>query len=67
MDKLHTTPRTEWFVIVGLFALVVAMAALPAVMSVTAHISGWIAIATAVGLAAVLSIAITETWKHLPD
>jgi putative flippase GtrA len=66
MDQLDTTPRTHWFVIVGFFAIFVAMAVLPAAASIAANFSAWAAVATMVGIAAIICFSVVETWKHLP-
>jgi hypothetical protein len=67
MDRVDTTPRVSWFVIVGFFASFLALALLPMLASVAASLSPWAAIAAVVAVAALLSVAVTETWKHLPS
>ena len=67
MDTSDTTPHASWFVIVGFFASIVALVVLPAIASVAASLSPWAAIGTIVALGAILSVAVTETWRHLPN
>jgi hypothetical protein len=67
MDKLETRPRVSWFVIVGFFTSFVSLALLPMIMSVAAQVHPWMAVATLLAVAALLVVAVTETWQHLPD
>lgn len=64
MEKLYTTPHASRFVIVCCCAMIVGLAALPAVASISAHLSPWAAAGVILGIVGLLSVAVTEAWRH---
>lgn len=66
MDKLESKPRATWFVLIGIAAIFVAMAVLPALASAAAHVNAWAAVGTVLAIAGFSAVAVTETWRHIP-
>lgn len=66
MEKLDYTSGSSWFIIVGFFAIFVAMVGLPALASVAAGLSPWAAFGTVLAMVGLLTVAVTETYRHSP-